>query len=262
MGFSPDWLALREPSDRAARDSALMHAAVAAAGPKPIVLDLGCGTGSTVRALAPHLPQQTQWRLVDNDPELLARASAGIASSSSTYCVDIRDLEQLPLDGVTLVTASALLDLVSREWLLELASLVRVPLYVALSYDGSMQWTPADPHDGVVTEAFNRHQRGDKGIGRALGPDAVEVARGILDDAGFEVSVAPSPWKLGPEDAALQKALVEGIAHAAAEAGEVSALSWGATRMASAVNSSCTIGHSDIVAIPPEPAAGETDALS
>lgn len=262
MGFSSDWLALREPSDRAARDSALMHAAVAAAGPKPIVLDLGCGTGSTVRTLAPQLPEGTQWRLVDNDPELLQRASFGLGASSSTHCVDIRELEALPLEGVTLVTASALLDLVSREWLLEVASRIRVPLYLALTYDGSMQWTPVEPHDDVVTEAFNRHQRGDKGIGTALGPDAANVAKTILEGAGFDVAVAPSPWQLGPEDAELQQALVEGIAEAAAEAGEVSAPSWRATRIARASNSSCTIGHRDILAIPPHQVAGETDALS
>lgn len=262
MGFSPDWLALREPSDRAARDSTLMHAAVAAAGPKPIILDLGCGTGSTVRALAPHLPEGTQWRLVDNNPGLLRRASFGLAASSSTHCLDIRELEALPLEGVTLVTASALLDLVSREWLLEVASRIRVPLYLALSYDGSMQWTPVEAHDDVVTEAFNRHQRGDKGIGTALGPDAVNAARTILEGAGFDVVVAPSPWQLGPEDAVLQQALVEGIADAAAEAGEMSALSWGAIRIAGATNSSCTIGHSDIVAIPPQQVAGEINAVS
>jgi SAM-dependent methyltransferase len=262
MGFSPEWLALREPSDRAARDPALMHAAVAAAGPAPIILDVGCGTGSTVRALAPHLPEGTQWRLVDNDPELLKRASVDSAGSSSTHCVDLRDLEQLPLEGVTLVTASALLDLVSREWLLDVASRIRVPLYLALTYDGSMQWTPVDAFDGVVTDAFNRHQRGDKGIGTALGPDAVKAAHTILDSAGFDVAVAPSPWNLGPEDAALQQALVEGIAHAAAEAGEVSALAWGSRRIAGAAHSTCTIGHSDIVAIPRKQVAGETDALS
>jgi SAM-dependent methyltransferase len=262
MGFSPDWLALREPSDRAARDSGLMHAAVAAAGPEPIILDLGCGTGSTVRALAPHLPEETKWRLVDHDPELLRRASVGIADSSSTHCLDIRDLAQLPVEGVTLVTASALLDLVSREWLLEVASRIRVPLYMALTYDGSMQWNPVEPDDGVVTEAFNRHQRGDKGFGQALGTDAVNTAREILEGAGFDVVVAPSPWQLGPEDATLQKALLEGIARAAAEAGEGCATSWGARRIAGAHSSSCTIGHSDIVAIPHKQAARETDALS
>jgi hypothetical protein len=150
---------------------------------------------------------------------------------------------------------------VSKEWLLEVASRIRVPLYLALSYDGLMQWTPVEPDDGVVTEAFNRHQRGDKGFGQALGPDAVNTAKTILEGAGFEVAIAPSPWQLGPEDAALQQALVEGIAHAAAEAGEVSALSWKAIRMAGATNSSCTIGHSDIVAIPQKQVAGETDAL-
>ncbi len=259
MGFSADWLTLREPVDHAARDKALLRAALEAAGPAPVILDLGCGTGSTVRALAPHLPEGTQWRLVDNDEALLEHARAGLDGRASVHCLDIHSLDQLPLDGVTLVTASALLDLVSKEWLIELGALIRVPLYLALTYNGSMQWTPEDPRDDSVTEAFNRHQRSEKGIGAALGPDAADVAATLLADASFDVSVGQSPWRLGPEHAPLHRALLEGIAQAADEAGESSALAWGATRDAAAEHSSCTIGHTDILAIPGADTEKESD---
>ncbi len=55
-------------------------------------------------------------------------------------------LDALPLDGARLVTASALCDLVSRDWLEALADRLaaRGPaFYAALSYDGAMAWTPA-----------------------------------------------------------------------------------------------------------------------
>ena len=48
MAFSAEWLALREPADRAARDAGLLRRAAAAAGPAPVIMDLGCGSGATV----------------------------------------------------------------------------------------------------------------------------------------------------------------------------------------------------------------------
>jgi len=253
VGFSADWLALREPADRAARDTGLLRRAAAAAGPEPVILDLGCGTGSTVRALAPHLPEVVQWRLVDNDPELLRDAGAAVSGAHSLHHLDIQALDDLPLDGVTLVTGSALLDLVTKQWLLDVAHRVRTALYFALSYDGVMRWDPEDPRDVAVTNAFNRHQQGDKGMGLALGPHSVEVAQEILGGAGFDVAVASSPWQLGLEQAALHRELVAGIALAAEEAGESGAHSWGEMRIASGGHTTCTIGHGDILAIPISP---------
>jgi SAM-dependent methyltransferase len=73
-GFSSDWLGLREPADTAARNAALI-ASVAAfkADAKSLsLLDLGAGTGSTLRALAPHLRTPQRWVLVDHDASLVA----------------------------------------------------------------------------------------------------------------------------------------------------------------------------------------------
>ena len=69
-GFSADWLALREPLDHASRNAAVAAACAAHfAGAETLaVLDLGCGTGSNLRALAPILPERQDWRLVDHDP--------------------------------------------------------------------------------------------------------------------------------------------------------------------------------------------------
>ncbi|SLN74111.1 hypothetical protein ROJ8625_04011 [Roseivivax jejudonensis] len=250
MSFSADWLSLREPADRAARDDVLLHRAAAAAGPAPVILDLGCGSGSTVRTMAPYLPEGTRWRLVDNDPELLDLAKAAAGPRAETFCTDIADLDALPLDGVTLVTASALFDLVPETWVRDLASRLGVPLYAALSYDGAMRWTLEDPRDAAVTDAFNRHQRGDKGLGPALGPDAVTRSVAVLRDAGFEVSQADSRWRLGPDAAPLQRMLVEGIARAAGEAGMPEADDWGALRIERSTETTCLIGHGDILAVP------------
>lgn len=261
MGFTPDWLTLREPADRAARDATLLRDVIAAAGPNPVILDLGCGTGSTVRALRPHLPVSTEWRLVDNDPELLARAEVDAGESARIYRQDLQALDALPLDGVTLVTASALIDLVSHPWLEDFVARVCVPVYFALSYDGVMTWNPEDPNDAPIVAAFNAHQRGDKGFGQALGPDCVPVTREIFEHAGFTVAVATSAWQLGPDDAPLQRELVAGIARAAEEMGEDSALDWGTRRSSGANRSFCTVGHGDLLAIPTPPAEAGSRAL-
>jgi hypothetical protein len=252
LSFSADWLALREPADRAARDSSLLKKAAAAAGEMPVILDLGSGTGSTMRALSPFLPPSAKWRLVDNDQELLDKAAASSSGSTSLHCLNLLDLEQLPMQNLTLITGSALLDLVSRNWLIELAKLIQVPAYFALSYDGVMSWNPAHELDSSVTKAFNRHQRTDKGFGQALGPDAAGAAEEIFTEAGFEVISASSPWQLGPSEQQLQEELVAGIAQAASEAGESEAGNWRAHRLATTRESVCTIGHRDILALPKE----------
>jgi SAM-dependent methyltransferase len=250
LGFSADWLALREPADHFARDAALLRRAVSAAGPNPVILDLGCGTGSTVRALAPLLPKNTQWRLVDNDPELLRLAGLTAGDSATLHQLDLGDIDSLPLGDVTLVTGSALIDLVSKQWLEQLALGLSIPVYLALSYDGEMSWQPENDLDATVSAAFNSHQRTDKGFGPALGPDSVTVASEVFRARGFEVVTARSPWQLGPEQAQLQRELVAGISQAARDFGLQGAELWETQRIAAADQTLCQIGHADLLAIP------------
>lgn len=249
MGFSPDWLALREPADHAARNADLLARARALATPDSIVLDLGSGTGSTARAFG---DTGCTWRFVDADAGLLQAAQAQHPKAERVQ-IDLREIEHLPLEGVRLVTASALLDLMTHDWLTALARRLRganIPFYAALSYNGIMHWSPSHPDDAAVTDAFNAHQRTDKGIGPALGPDAGEAAADIFAHEGFDVHQANSPWELGPAEALLHGQLVQGIADAAAETGNARALGWGADRLASIAQTAGHIGHIDILAQP------------
>lgn len=258
MGFSADWLALREPADHAARDGGLMARAAALAGARPVVVDLGAGTGSTRRAFGGALPEGAVWRMVEGDAELLARCEG------ERHLMDLRDLVALPLAGATLVTASALLDLVSEEWvagLVEVLAARRLPFLAALSYDGRMAWSPEDGGDAGVTAAFNRHQRGDKGFGPALGPDAVPRAAEMFRAAGYRVRLADSPWRIGADQAELGAALLDGIAAAAAEAGVAAdeAARWRAARRAMLSQGEMVIGHLDLLAVPEEMEAQGAD---
>jgi SAM-dependent methyltransferase len=254
MGFSASWLSLREPADHAARDAALLTAAVKAAGATPVIVDLGCGTGSTARAFAKHLHQTAVWRFLDNDPVLLEYSAKATEDLATTHQIDLRDVDALPLEGASLVTASALLDLCSRDWVKRLVDRLAaqaIPMYAALIYNGVMQWSPANQADDLVTYAFNRHQRGDKGFGSALGPDSAQAVAEVFEAAGYKVVQADSPWYLGPAQAELQRALLTGIAGAAAEAGEEAAEKWLQMRIGRLDVSHCQIGHCDLLALPP-----------
>jgi SAM-dependent methyltransferase len=252
MGFDAAWLALREPADAAARDPGLLAAAAGYLGAGALAVDIGCGTGATVRAFAGCAPEGLRWRLVDKDPRLLALASAG--SGGEVVQADLADPGRIPLDGARMVTASALFDLVSGPWVEALAARLAgrgVGLYAALSYDGRLDWAPALPGDAEARAAFAAHQGRDKGFGPALGPAAGEALAAAFARHGFAVRRAASPWRLGPAEAALQRALVEGIAAAAAEAGLAAAADWGQARRAASGASSCTVGHGDLLALPP-----------
>ena len=108
--------------------------------------------------------------------------------------------------GASLITASALLDLLTAE---ELAALVTVcagagcPMLLTLSVAGRVELTPADPLDRRVAAAFDAHQRRATERGRLLGPDAVALAVQEFGRLGAEVFVRPSPWRLGASEAGL-----------------------------------------------------------
>ena len=263
-GFSADWLALREPYDGRARNRDVLDsvATAAAAGDAVAVVDLACGIGSTLRAVAPRLPPRQDWRLVDNDLSLLARAAAGKAIPGIAVTripVDLaRDLEAA-LDGrVSLVTASALLDLVSAEWLDRLVIEVavrRLPFYAALNYDGRVSFDPADPLDAAVIAAVNLHQQTDKGFGPALGPGAAEAAIKRFQAADYAVVHGRSDWHLLPRDREIQRDMLAGWAGAAREIGTVSlpdAAAWLTRRrdLLAAGRSTIKVGHVDIFARP------------
>lgn len=263
-GFSAEWLTLREPYDRAARNGGVLDAVGAAfRGCASIaVVDLGCGTGATLRAISAHLPVRQDWRMVDNDLGLLARAAALSCPprlTVSARAVDLaRDLE-LALDGPTdLVTSSAMLDLVSTAWMERLAVEIaarRLAFYAALSYTGRASIEPAEPFDLEMLAAANRHQRRDKGFGRALGPEAAQRAVRSFERVGYEVCTGPSDWVLEPQDRAIQIQVLAGWATAAAELGDLpqaQVAAWLARRrdLIEAGRASMRVGHVDLFAIP------------
>ncbi|MGW2423454.1 class I SAM-dependent methyltransferase [Streptomyces sp. NPDC001709] len=228
--YAPEWLRLREPADAAARAQELLDALRIRLANLPgrtgalAVHDLGCGTGSMGRWLAPRLDGPQHWVLHDRDPYLLHFAAVGSprsAADGSAVTVETRrgDVARLTPDalaGASLVTASALLDVLTREDVGTLADACAgagCPALLTLSVAGRVELTPADPLDAEITDAFNAHQR-RAGL---LGPDAVTAACEAFAARGAAVRVHPSHWRLGPGESALTEQWLRGWVGAAVE---------------------------------------------
>jgi hypothetical protein len=284
--FKPDWLALREPADVRARSTRLAHLIAARFSRDTVVraLDLATGTGANMRYMAEHLPSRQQWLLVDGDPVLLGEVPGRMHSWAVARGFEITSEEQELLirgerlmcrvatrrlnlatdtdghdeifEGHALVTASALLDLVSDRWLGAVADRCRstgAAVLFALTYDGRMHCAPEEPEDAAVRELVNAHQRIDKGFGPALGPAGCGAAERCFTSLGYRVERAPSQWVLERDGDQLQRQLIEGWAGAAAEvAPDLSSAigSWKARRLAhvDTGRSRLTVGHEDLAA--------------
>ena len=262
---SSGWLRLREPADAAARASELVETvrSYLPTHDGATIHDLGCGTGSMARWLAVRLPGPQHWVMYDRDDELLTLAAEdppGRASDGTPVTMETRrrDITRMELAGAALITASALLDMMTAE---ELQRLVvtcagaECPVLIALSVTGCVEITPAEPFDQRVAYAFNAHQRRTTSAGRLLGPDAVGAAVDGFTRLGREVQVRPSPWRLGPGHAALAAAWFTGWLAAACEQCpelRAHAPSYARRRLADAAagHLSVTVHHQDLLVLP------------
>ncbi|MDQ4212734.1 SAM-dependent methyltransferase [Microbacterium capsulatum] len=225
---TPDWLALRAAADDTARATELASVLARLLPPGPVVLhDLGAGTGGMTRWLAPRLPGPQQWVLHDGDAEILDHLDletvaddAGRRVGVSVVVEDLEDLSTGAFAGASAVTGSALLDVVTRE---EAGRIVAacleagVPALFSLSVTGVVILDPPDALDAAIGRAFNDHQRRDADGRRMLGPDAAPLLIRLFTGAGWRVRSASTPWHLGPADAALTAAWLDGWVGAALE---------------------------------------------
>lgn len=282
-GFSADWLALREPFDRVARSRVLAARLAETLPARPRILDLGAGTGSMFRWLAPIIGRAQAWTIVDADGDLLGHAFARTADWAEARGFRITtpgrallihtpagawriealatdfgaDPARLPLRDHDAVVCSALMDLVSPAWAERLAASLRAPLLACLSVDGRDRWRPAHPDDRLVARGFARDMRRDKGFGRAMGAAAPATLARLLAARGFRVATAPSDWIIPAIAAPMLEAMVRGHAAAAADALPAAAAriaAWEGARLGALARGrlALAIGHRDLLALPAE----------
>jgi SAM-dependent methyltransferase len=278
-GFSPEWLALREPVDARSRDPGLLGTLAQHLADRNAVevVDLGCGTGANIRATAPALGSGQHWTLVDHDEGLLAAARMALldwaneASENGTSIALVKggldisvsfrqadlmqDLEAVVGGGPDLVTASALFDLCSADYIDRMAQAVAAEgaaFYTVLTYDGEQSWSPVHPADAEMIAAFNEHQQIDKGFGSAAGPAAPAALALAFRQAGYLVVEANTPWVIDGRQGAAEQALLEALAGGFADAvGEIGRVppdviaDWRAVR-----RNQCVVGHTDTLALP------------
>jgi hypothetical protein len=292
--FSADWLALREPVDHRSRNLSIQNQVVDFLHQRaPVVpgllhiTDLGSGTGSNLRALAPHFGLMQYWTLVDYDADLLGTArttllswadgvldstnpnsirAAGIFSgpveplvitkNMKTIAVQFRcadllaDYRSILNEPADLITAAAFFDLVAESWLTKFCVALTKPLYTVLTYDGKETWGPPNALDADVLRAFHKHQSTDKGFGAALGPRAAEHLQSLLQGRGFTTARAPSPWCMDYRDRALIEQLALGTASAVREMGTLANGAIDQWEQARSQANYCEIGHIDLFAYP------------
>jgi hypothetical protein len=278
--FSTDWLSLREGADHRSRNPFLQDQVLrylqeisSLKNDPSHIVDLGSGTGSNLRALAPLIHHNQKWTLIDYDSLLLKAArekiclwADSIIDNDATRPVTLvknnyeitvqflpkdlaSDLQSELFESADLITAAAFFDLVALDWLVQFCKVLKTSLYTVLTYNGKETWLPSDPRDTEILEAFHHHQGSDKGFGNALGPLASKTMEQLLKKEGFYVETGSSPWALNQNDASLIQELAVGTAKAAAETHLVSdeiAKRWGEQR---AQSQQCEIGHDDLFAI-------------
>ena len=257
-GFDPSWLALREPYDHAVRDPGLTQAFVGAVGSAPGLIDLGCGTGSNLRFLAPHLSTGQRWICIDHDPRLLAvleeTRPVGIEAATRQPQSRCRPGRAADRAGHGRHGRGLARSDVSR---------------LAGSSGGALsQHARADDallrrsHD---LDAGRSHGRGDqqprsagisartRALGPALGPDAATYFAERFQEKGHDVRTAPSDWRFGAQDRDILSAMVDGIAAAAREIDPALPVDAWHDRRRQQIGAgalSLTVGHLDLLALP------------
>lgn len=256
--FDLNWLNLREPVDALARDQHLLEktAKFVKSTKRQSIIDMGSGTGSTYRAIAPLIPR-ARWRLIDHDKHLLQEAARRHSHNNHIVyqTADLNDLTSLLLRQADLVSASALFDLCSKEFMIRLAdelSRFKIGLYAALNYNGEIMFDTPHPDDPIMVELFNDHQRSDKGFGPALGPESASTLTTLFTRTGYEVELARSDWTIDENAVELHQLFVDGLASAVIETGMLERdriMKWLEFRIAKA-GTKCLVGHCDILALP------------
>ena len=235
QAFSAGWLAMREAFDARSRSRALAQRFADVLPTSPRVLELGAGTGSLFRWLAPIIRRDQHWVWLDHDAAHLAhglRATArwalrlGYAArlepqrltlgtrcgewTVETRVHDLHDAALLPVDVSDAVACSALLDLFSGQWIGELLRRVGTrPFYAAINVTGCDRIQPRDRNDALVWRGYTTSQP------HRAGPHAPMLVRQFCDQFDLPFESASSDWHIPAHHRAMLHQMLDFISEAA-----------------------------------------------
>jgi hypothetical protein len=194
--------------------------------------------------------------LHDRDPDLLALAAASVPGQVSTVVGDITRLRAADLAGTSLVTASALLDVLTAGEVTDIAAAcveAGCPALLTLTVAGRVDLVPGDPLDSRIEAAFNDHQQRTVAGRTLLGPAATEATAAAFEQRGATVFRRPSPWRLGPGQAGLIAEWLRGWVGAAVEQRPelaAPAADYLRRRLAAVDVLRVVVQHTDLLAVP------------
>lgn len=177
-------------------------AAATVAGPAPRILDLGCGTGAGVLALARAVPEATI-EACDPVPAMIAAARSRCEPLGERVSFTAGSIADLPLGpAFDVVVCTLVLQFVPvsgraaflaaiRERLRPGGSLIITSLRAAGSPEAQSLWERARRHHalarGISLEELNARKEQTRGHVHPLGPAEIE---GLLGAAGFGDPIA------------------------------------------------------------------------
>lgn len=250
------WLEEREIADVRSRNLELAKAFAMVVKSTDQVFDLGCGTMSNFRYLDPLLSMNQNWIGVDHDPGMLRRSEPLVPRTrvqlrEMNLATGVRTLPQGP--GFAF-TASAFLDLVSKEWIDQFAAHCKdSPILIAMSTAGQPEWSPIHELDEPIRLRIKSHQNSDHGFGPSLGADAACYLVDQLRHYGCRVVVRETNWILDSRDGTLLSMMIDGIERRVQSVQDpVDAQVWADRRRLELLKAELrlTVRHLDLLSIP------------
>lgn len=179
-----------------------------------LIVDLGCGTGANYQYLSRRKEAELPWRCVDRDGDALKIAAGRLPSDSVQFeMADLAtDFTWIPANGDCAITASAFLDLTSKDWLGRFAELVtRIPILISMTASGPPVWHPVDDVDEAIESCLESHRNRDHGFGPAAGLSATRCLAEKLTARNCHVSWKASDWCVDYRDDEVLAALIDGF---------------------------------------------------
>lgn len=203
--------------------------------PQPRLMDLGAGSGSLFRWLAPIIGGPQQWLWLDDDPTLLAHglhytrvwarrldyrvmpAPDGlvVVTPRGDWCIRTRvhDLHRppasLPLADADAVACSALLDLFPAGWLAALlGAIAHRPFYAAMSVTAHDRIRPGHRDDALVWRGYVHALRTGPAEPQRLGSAAPPALRALSREHGLHCAAAASDWIIHPRHQAMLQRMI------------------------------------------------------